>query len=541
MQINLGAMKYILSIVCLLLPIFLSGAEPASLEKILQELDCVIQKQAYFIGQKETSLDSLKLQLRAAQTPERQYALLDKLFNAYKKYQMDSALYYVNQEERLLARYPGVGDRNNVSMNRAEVMSIMGMYKESLQTLDAIPRDSIRDLHQLINYYHQYRTVYGYMADYALTSPEKDEYVRKTNTYRDSLLFMEQQTGRKTYLLVEMDKQIVEHQYEKALEEVFTLYEDPQIPRRLKGLLAYNIAEAYQKLGNEENYQYYLAVSAIIDLQLCIREYVALPKLAMAVFEGNDIYRAYRYLQCSMRDAIACHARLRTIESSNIYPIIDRAYRAREERSNRIQLALLVGISLLSLCLAAAIFYVKRQMRNLADARRALSDMNLKLSVANSELSKLNEVKQQYITYYLEQCTMYLDKLEAYRRSLAKLAITSKINDLFKAIKSEQFIEEERIKFYKSFDSTFLNLYPHFVEQFNALLDDGEQIYPKPGELLCTEIRIFALIRLGISDSSKIARFLGYSINTIYIYRSKVRNKAKGDKAMFEQEVMNIE
>lgn len=534
-------MKHLLVIFCLLFPVVVSGAQKESLEEVLRELDRTIQERDFFVEQKEHTLDSLKLQLKAAQTPQRQYALFNELFDAYKKFQMDSALYYVYQEERLLAKYPTVGDPNDIRMNRAEVMSIMGMYKEAVQTLDAIPRDSINTQDQLINYYHQYRTVYGYMADYALTKPEKDDYIQKTNAYRDSLLFMEQQTGRKTYLLVETDKHIVEHQYEKALKEIATLYDDPEIPRRLKGLLAYNFAEAYKRLGDHENYKYYLAVSAITDLQLCIREYVALPKLALAMFEEEDIYRAYDYLQCSMSDAVACNARLRTIEATNIYPIIDQTYKAREERSNRIQLGLLLGITLLSLFLALAIFYVKSQMRKLAEARRALSDMNRKLSEANAELSELNTIKQQYITYYLEQCTMYLDKLEEYRRSLAKLAITSKINELFKAIKSERFIEEERIKFYKSFDETFLNLYPHFVEQFNELLADGEKIYPKPGELLCTEIRIFALIRLGISDSNKIARFLRYSINTIYIYRSKVRNKAKGDKAEFEQEVMKIE
>ena len=534
-------MKHLLIIFCLLFPAIALGEPKESLEEVLRELDRTIQERDFFVEQKEHTLDSLKLQLKAAQTPQRQYALFNELFDAYKKFQMDSALYYVYQEERLLAKYPTVGDPNDVRMNRAEVMSIMGMYKEAVQTLDAIPRDSINTQDQLINYYHQYRTVYGYMADYALTKPEKDDYIQKTNAYRDSLLFMQQMTGQRTYLLIEMDKQIVEHQYEEALEEVFSLYEDPSIPRRLKGLLAYNIAEAYQRLGDKEKQKYYLAVSAIIDLQLCVREYVALPKLALAMFEEKDIYRAYSYLQCSMSDAVACNARLRTIEATNIYPIIDQTYKAREERSNRIQLGLLLGITLLSLFLALAIFYVKSQMRKLAEARRALSDMNRKLSEANAELSELNTIKQQYITYYLEQCTMYLDKLEEYRRSLAKLAITSKINELFKAIKSERFIEEERIKFYKSFDETFLNLYPHFVEQFNELLAEGEKIYPKPGELLCTEIRIFALIRLGISDSNKIARFLRYSINTIYIYRSKVRNKAKGDKAEFEQEVMKIE
>ena len=135
---------------------------------------------------------------------------------------------------------------------------------------------------------------------------------------------------------------------------------------------------------------------------------------------------------------------------------------------------------------------------------------------------------------------MYLDKLEDYRRSLANLAISSKINELFKAIKSERFIEEERAKFYRSFDETFLNLFPNFVESFNALLVEEERIHPKPGELLSPELRIFALIRLGISDSNKIARFLRYSLNTIYIYRSKVRNKALGDKNLFDQEVMRI-
>ena len=340
-------MKHLLILLCLLCPLLVSATQEVPLKQVLQELDRTILNRAHFIEQKEMTLDSLKLQLKAARTPKHQYALFNELFEAYKKYQMDSALYYVNQEERLLAQDPAIGDPNDIRMNRAEVMSIMGMYKEAVQTLDAIPRDSITDSYQLINYYHQYRTVYGYMTDYALTKPEKDEYTQKTNAYRDSLLFMEQQTGRKTYLLVETDKHIVEHQYEKALEEIATLYDDPEIPRRLKGLLAYNFAEAYKRLGDHENYKYYLAVSAITDLQLCIREYVALPKLALAMFEEEDIYRAYDYLQCSMSDAVACNARLRTIEATSIYPIIDRAYQAREERSNRIQLGLLLGITLL--------------------------------------------------------------------------------------------------------------------------------------------------------------------------------------------------
>ncbi len=535
-------MNKIIVLCCLLLvPACSIFGKAHSLENILEELDRTIEHKQVYVRQKEASIDSLKRELAAAQSPERQYALLQKMFEEYNKFQMDSALAYVNRKAALLERYPSIGNPANLKMNRAEVFSIMGMYKEAVQTLDSIRYDDISASDtSLTNYYHQYRTVYGYLADFALTPAEKSNYTKKTNAYRDSLLIMSEKMGKPTYLLIAMDKQIVEHQYEKALSEVFNLYESPDVSYRLKGLLAYNIAQAYERLGQEEEYLYYLAVSAITDLRLCVREYVALPKLALQMNRRGETWRAYNYLHCSMRDAVACNARLRTIESSNIYPIINDAYKLQKEQSERIQTGLLMGITLLSAGLIFAIISIKKQIRRLAEARRALSDMNRQLSEANKELSELNLVKQQYLTYYLEQCTMYLDKLEDYRRSLAKLAITSKINELFKAIKSERFIEEERIKFYKSFDETFLKLYPHFVEQFNDLLADGEKIYPKAGELLCTEIRIFALIRLGISDSNKIARFLRYSINTIYIYRSKVRNKAKDNKASFEQQVMAI-
>ena len=150
------------------------------------------------------------------------------------------------------------------------------------------------------------------------------------------------------------------------------------------------------------------------------------------------------------------------------------------------------------------------------------------------------KIKEVYIARYLDRCVNYLDKLETYRRSLAKLAMASRIEDLFKAIKSEQFIRDERDEFYNEFDRSFLKLFPNFISAFNNLLVEEGRVYPKSDELLTTELRIFALIRLGVVDSNKIAHFLGYSLATIYNYRSRMRNKAAGDKDMFEQNVMNL-
>ena len=172
--------------------------------------------------------------------------------------------------------------------------------------------------------------------------------------------------------------------------------------------------------------------------------------------------------------------------------------------------------------------------------RQNLSQANEQLRLVNRELAQTGKVKEVYIAHYLDQCVTYLDKLESYRRSLAKLAMASRIDDLFKAIKSEQFIKDERKEFYQSFDKSFLELFPHFITSFNDLLVEEGQIHPKSNELLTTELRIFALIRLGITDSNAIAHFLGYSLATIYNYRSRMKNRAKGNKDLFEQEVMKL-
>ena len=140
----------------------------------------------------------------------------------------------------------------------------------------------------------------------------------------------------------------------------------------------------------------------------------------------------------------------------------------------------------------------------------------------------------------MDRSESYEEKKEKYRRKKEKRAITSRIDDLFKAIKSEQFIKDERKSFYTEFDRSFLELFPNFISAFNQLLTEDGRIYPKSGELLNTELRIFALIRLGVTDSTSIAHFLGYSLATIYNYRSKIRNKATGNKELFEQDVMNL-
>ena len=140
----------------------------------------------------------------------------------------------------------------------------------------------------------------------------------------------------------------------------------------------------------------------------------------------------------------------------------------------------------------------------------------------------------------MDQCSTYIEKLDAYRRHLGKLAAAGKVQELYKDLKSSKQVEQELKEFYANFDDTFLQLFPTFVEDFNSLLLPDERITPKSGERMSTELRIFALIRLGITDSVKIAQFLRYSVTTIYNYRTRVRNKAAGNRDELETLVARI-
>ncbi len=193
-------------------------------------------------------------------------------------------------------------------------------------------------------------------------------------------------------------------------------------------------------------------------------------------------------------------------------------------------------------------------MKKVAIARKELSGANEQLINLNDKLSKINEklkhtnftlseanlIKEEYIGRYMDQCSVYIDKLDSYRRLLNKTAAAGKIDEVLRTIKSKQFIEDELSEFYTNFDTTFLQLFPGFVEEFNDLLVENGRIVLKQGEALNTELRIFALIRLGITDSVKISHFLRYSLSTIYNYRTKLRNKASVPRDDFETQVMKI-
>lgn len=211
-------------------------------------------------------------------------------------------------------------------------------------------------------------------------------------------------------------------------------------------------------------------------------------------------------------------------------------------------------ITVMALLLVAMLFYMRRQMVKIAKARREVEEAynrqnklteelrasNEKLTDANNAIAEISELKEVYIGRYMDQCLTYIEKLDTYRKTMGKLVNSGKTGELKSLLKSSTAVDDELKAFYDQFDKTFLSLFPTFVEEFNSLLLPEEAILPKKEGALNTELRIYALIRLGITDSDKIAKFLRYSLTTIYNYRTKVRNKARGDRNSLDTEVLKI-
>lgn len=530
----------------------LHAADSSRADSLLLKLDQAIKERPIYMEQKELKLVELKRQLHRQIPDEERFAILGTLLDEYRSFNTDSALHMAEEREQIAIRLGNRKYIDNARMNKADVLGMTGMYKEVMDLMRNIHIDRLPvDIHPY--YYHIYRTVYGLMADYAVTAYEKKLYTELTDKYRDSLLLVNKD-NLLIHTLIQSDQYNVRNEYDKAirlLTDYLALQKDYEHD---VAICAYTLSESYRLKGDKEKEKEYLIVSAMADMKTAVREYISLRKLAVLLYQEGDIERAYSYVKICMEDAAACNARLRKLEILEIFPIINDAYQQKTEKQQEQMKWALVSISLLSFFLLLAIFYVYKQMKKVAaarseviDANKRLKELNDELHLSNAQLKEANHsiaensyLKEEYIGRYMDQCSVYLEKMDNYRRSLGKIAATGNVEELYKNIKSFKFIEGELKEFYTNFDNTFLQLFPTFVEDFNALLADDEQISLKAGERMNTELRIFALIRLGITDSVKIAQFLRYSVTTIYNYRTKVRNKAAGDRDLLEQEVMTI-
>jgi DNA-binding CsgD family transcriptional regulator len=516
-----------------------------NLDSLLIVLDKTITERTLYNKNKIDYLNSLKAQLYQATGNQQKFNILGQLFEGYKNFQLDSAFQIATKRIEIANIIQDKKEITMANMNFAEVMMATGMYKESLDIIKS-RKPSYFDKESKAYYFHLCHSLSILMSDYSILENERIYYKEQEYQYKDSILSVleKDEIG---YYLVNSSQLIYDGKYDEALEIAKESYGIFNKNGHDIALTAYSLSEVYKYKGEKEEEKYYLALSSINDMRAGVKEYIALRNLAILLYEAGDIDRAYSYIKCSMEDAIFCNARLRTLELSQMLPIINDTYdlKMRKERDNLI--SSLVVISVLSVILLLAIIYIYKQLKALARTRRYLKETNKDLQKmieqinnVNLELSESNLVKEEYLGYVFNICSAYIDKLDDFRKKVNRKLQAGQGEDLYKMTNSSSFVSDELKEFYRNFDSIFLNIYPDFISDFNALLADDAQVHPREGELLSTELRIYALVRLGINDSVKIAGFLHYSPQTVYNYRLKIRNKAKISKDNFSEAVRQI-
>lgn len=511
-------------------------------DSIAFQLNEALNQKEIYVKEKEKRISSFREVLSLASLTDMQkYELNEKMYQEYSKFKTDSAVHYMLENISLSQKSENDTLLINAQLNLAWLYSTKGKYIEANDILQNIDKKKLTfDL--LCSYYRTYNDFYSH---YGLSNND-NKYYMESELYRDSLLNILDQNSFE-YQLENTKKLLYSYKEDEAIAAFEKLLSQADDTNPERASIAYFLGYTYKRKSNLALQKKYFSISAICDVINSIKDNASFQNLALTCYELGEIDNAYRYIQSAMNDAVFCNVRYRTIESSEFYPIINSAFQAKEaSQKETLQFSLLL-ISLLSLLLIVVMVYIYKQMKKLARIKnqlkktnKQLTELNDELQMSNIHLEEANHVKEEYIGRFFDQCSEYIEKIENYRKELNRKAKNNQLDDLFKMLKSKAIVEAELMELYAKFDSIFLNIYPDFIEEFNNLLVPEERIYPKQDELLTTELRIYALIRLGITDSNKIASFLRYSLRTVYNYRTKVRNKSAVTRGDFEDYVKKI-
>lgn len=525
------------------------SAQTAEIDSLLNELDQTIDSTEHYDQIKEKSLVNLKDLLHIDLAAESQFDIYGKLFDAYIDYNADSASTYAGKQFEIARRLDSGEKTGLAKLNLGISLTYTGIFREAEETLRSIPIEEYSNLRP--KYYKALRRLYGDWFTYSTRSNDKEIFESGVDLNRQKLIDCTDVNSFE-HILAYTDELNRYGKFEESLRISANYFNTIKPNSHERGSMAFNIALSYQGLKDSTNHVKWMIISSINDLKSSTKIYVFVRELAFEQFKKGNISRAYKYVRRSLEDALFSNARLQTLKTLEMLPIIDKSYQEQDKTSKRLLTILLFSISIFTILLLITTGLVYKQYKKLSAARSDLSQANSQLNElnhelylinidqkrANKDLSEANLIKEEYIGRFMDQCSSYIDKMEQYRHQLEQLALAGRMDDIVRKIKSRDFIDSELKEFYSIFDATFLNLFPTFIDEFNQLLTSPE--VNKNDNSLTTELRIFALIRLGISDNVKISNFLRYSLSTIYNYKTKIRHKAVGDKDDLENKVMQI-
>ena len=548
--------RKIIALLFLLMGCTFLNAAPYSekIKELLVRLDSLIAQKNTFAMLKEAKIAQLHKLQKDVRTLEERYWLNKNLYDEDCVYNADSAMNYVAGNLDIVYKQNDKYRQMEWKIKKSFLLAATGLLKEAQDELRGVSGGSLpKEL--LVDYYGQMLYLYSHFNQY--TGSEMgtlhEHYAQLERVYKDSLNMV---LTPEDPLFLWYKGQVVQgtdsmYVFKERLQKGIL---NSAFDTRRDAMNAYVLACFYRESDEQENYLTYLIYSAMADVRISNKDIASLEELAGVLFSLGDIDHAYVYMSYCLQNALAYRNRVRVVGISAVQDTIHQIYQERNQRQEARLRMYLVLVSVLSLISLFAFLYIYKQMKRLKQSRQQLNEANNRLNKHVEELSKMhgqvaetnvqltslneqlrdtnnqlresNYVKEEYIGYVFSICSNYISKLDEYRKNINRKLKANQLEDVKALTDTHSMAQNELKEFYHNFDAIFLHIYPDFVSDFNALLHPDEQIVLKDGELLNTELRIYALVRLGITDSVKIAEFLHYSPQTVYNNRLKTRNKA---------------
>ena len=531
---------------CLLSGLYSTGyAQSAFTDSMLNKLNIVLTNKETYVEEKLTRIEKIHKQLGQLTDTNKKYDLYQHLYNEYKNFSYDSAYNYAKKLQVTAAQFKDPARIAFAKMELGFTLISSGMFKETLETLNGINLKDLSDDNKVEYYFLKARSYFD-LSDFDRNNDYSAIYNPAGIRCIDSAIALSKPDTYNYYALRGL-KDLRTGSFDEGIEHYKELLQLKNLTPNQFAVSACSLSYIYERKGMQDRSMELLIQAAIADIQSATKETVAIYKLADVLYHKNDLNNAFIYIKQAMDDATFYGARHRQVAISSILPIIEAQRISTVEQQRRSLVIYASIITVLVLFVIAFAYIIFKQLKKLRiadnlikEANVSLQESNQALEALNRNLSTANKIKNEYIGYYFNINSIYIDKLESFQKSLDKKLSSKRYEDAQLAIKSLN-LENERQQLFHTFDKVFLQLFPDFIDKFDFLFHKEDKILIPEGQLLSTEHRIFALIRMGIHDNDRIAKLLGYSVNTIYSYKNRIKNKSFIANDEFEDQIMAIE
>lgn len=538
-----------------------------STQQLLDSLDSSLGKSAAYTAEKERRISSLRRRLSQTANPEQRFWISRNLVDEYSSYNSDSALHYIDASTavgRQTGRREWVDEMN---LNRAYIYAATGLLSEAESALNEVdPRQMTPAL--ATEYYNRLLFVLTHKDQYLGKNSLTRPYSERAKAMLDSVSRLMQSSDPQYIWFLAWRSMTDPAKTREAIPVVEKALESSTYSTREEAMNAWILSRLYELNGNSDMMMRYLILSAIADVRTSNKEIASLEEISNRLYQSNDLERANDYISHCLQLANDYKSRVRVGRLADLQYHITKAYSQRNDRQRRKLNVYFIVALVFAAGLAVAMLFLYKQNRRihrskteldrsnaqlnskveeLSQTRRQLKEANDRLEILYrnvrdeaGELAAGNDAKERYIADIFAICSDYISKLDEFRRNIYRKIVAHNFDEVKELTKSHELSHGEIKELYQNFDSIFLKVYPNFVDDFNTLLRPDERVAMKKPGVLTTELRIYALVRLGINDSVKIARFLHCSTQSVYNARMKMRNKSDISKEQFAEAVRRL-